>query len=135
MPAKVTLVIVEGANEGAERSFLERTTCLVGRHENCGIQIIEKVDPKWVSRYHCMLDINPPDIRIRDFGSRNGTFVNNQIIGKRNTLERQDGVEQYLPEIDLSDGDEIRIRKHGYSSFHSSRIRLFTVWGRDFGRA
>ncbi|KYC36281.1 hypothetical protein WA1_52005 [Scytonema hofmannii PCC 7110] len=35
------------------------------------------------SRYHCLLDINPPDIRVRDFGSRNGTYVNGKKIGQR----------------------------------------------------
>jgi pSer/pThr/pTyr-binding forkhead associated (FHA) protein len=36
-----------------------------------------------ISRYHCLLDINPPDIRIRDFDSLNGTYVNGECIGRR----------------------------------------------------
>ena len=34
-------------------------------------------------RRHCLLDINPPDIRVRDFGSLNGTYVNGTMIGQR----------------------------------------------------
>jgi hypothetical protein len=110
MPAKVILTVSEGDSAGDNFVFTERTTCLVGRHDSCGIRITEKDNPRRISRHHCLLDINPPDVRIRDFGSRNGTYVNGKLIGKRNTIERVDGVEQVLPEVDLKDGDEIRIR-------------------------
>src|SRR5262249_5557233 len=36
-----------------------------------------------VSRRHCLLDIDPPAVRVRDLGSRNGTFVNGRLIGQR----------------------------------------------------
>jgi pSer/pThr/pTyr-binding forkhead associated (FHA) protein len=36
-----------------------------------------------ISRYHCLLDINSPDIRVRDLGSLNGTIVNGKKIGQR----------------------------------------------------
>jgi len=34
-----------------------------------------------------LLDINPPDIRVRDFGSKNGTFVNGEKIGQREAYQ------------------------------------------------
>jgi serine/threonine protein kinase len=63
-----------------------------------------------VSRHHCLIDISPPDARIRDLGSRNGTFVNGEMIGRRQPGQapEEDALTGHL-EHDLSDGDEIRI--------------------------
>jgi hypothetical protein len=47
-------------------------------------------------------------MRIRDFGSLNGTFVNGQKIGQRKKHEQPGGS---FPEHDLKDGDEIRLGK------------------------
>jgi len=73
--------------------------------------LIETEEPRRISRHHCLLDINPPDVRIRDFGSRNGTYVNDKLIGRRNTAERMDADANNLPTVDLQNGDEIRIRE------------------------
>lgn len=57
-----------------------------------------------------MVEINPPDARIRDFGSLNGTFVNDQIIGSREKGESpEQGQKRKYPEVDLKDGDVIRV--------------------------
>ncbi len=57
-----------------------------------------------------MLDINPPDVRIRDFGSRNGTFVNGVKIGQRDPGQSAaQGRELSFQERDLEDGDEVRL--------------------------
>ena len=110
MPAKVVLSIVKGDEVGREFAYEQRTTCVVGRSRSANLRIEEQDAPKKISRHHCLLDINPPDIRIRDFGSRNGTFVNGELIGKRQTVEPVEGAENFLPEVKLYDGDEIRIR-------------------------
>jgi eukaryotic-like serine/threonine-protein kinase len=82
-PAKVILTITKGKLKGKQFPFDSRTICIIGRARNCNIQIPDDQYHSIISRYHCLLDINPPDIRIRDFGSRNGTDVNGQCIGKR----------------------------------------------------
>jgi eukaryotic-like serine/threonine-protein kinase len=69
MPAKVTLVVTEGKLAGEQFAFDSRTTCIIGRASDCNIQIPNDPAHQVISRYHCLLDINPPDIRIRDFGS------------------------------------------------------------------
>jgi serine/threonine-protein kinase len=57
-----------------------------------------------------LLDINPPDIRVRDFGSRNGTFVNSQKIGQRDQgMTPEQGASMVFPEFDLKEGDEIEL--------------------------
>src|SRR5262245_34074892 len=112
MAAKITLTVVHGTAPIQQYVFSERTTCIIGRDEECMPRIPNDADHRKVSRTHCLLDINPPDIRIRDFGSRNGTFVNGTKIGQRSKSETRDqGVQREFPEHDLKDGDEIRLDK------------------------
>ena len=111
MPAKVILKAAEGDIAGQEFVFSERTTCVVGRAKDCHPRLRSAKNPKKISRHHCLLDINPPDIRIRDFGSRNGTFVNDELIGKREKHQTaEEAAEQSFPEKDLKDGDKVRIQ-------------------------
>ena len=72
MPAKVTLTVTKGALHSREFVFAERTTCIIGRAPDCDPRIPDDVHHKRISRHHCLLDINPPDIRVRDFGSLRG---------------------------------------------------------------
>jgi eukaryotic-like serine/threonine-protein kinase len=110
MPAKVTLTITEGKLQGREFSFDSRSTCFIGRHPDCNIQIPNDSDHKMISRYHCFLDINPPDIRVRDLGSLHGTYVNRECIGKRESDQTaEEGRQLRLLERDLKDGDSIKL--------------------------
>ena len=85
--ATVTLALVNGRGERSEFVFDERSTCLIGRGEDCSPRLPNDEHHRSVSRHHCMLDINPPDVRIRDFGSRNGTYVNGVKIGQRDPAQ------------------------------------------------
>lgn len=110
MPAKVTLTVIHGKASEEEFVFAERTTCIIGRSSDCRPRIPNNVDHRAVSRHHCLLDINPPDVRVRDFGSLNGTRVNGKKIGQRQKGSTPDeGKSATLPEHDLQDGDEIRV--------------------------
>jgi len=112
MPAKVTLEVIQGKLQGQEFVFDEPTTCIIGRSEDCQPRIPNDEEHKQISRHHCLLDINPPDIRIRDFGSLNGTYVNGQMIGKREQgLTPEQAAQMQFPERDLKHGDEIRLLK------------------------
>ena len=109
MPA-ITLTITQGKSQGKQFTFEDRTICIIGRARNCNIQLPSDRHHATVSRYHCLLDINPPDIRIRDFGSRNGTNVNGKCIGKREKHHTSsEGAKLNLTEYDLHDGDEIKL--------------------------
>jgi eukaryotic-like serine/threonine-protein kinase len=81
MTAKVILTITQGINPGHEYVCDTRETYIVGRNEDCNLSLPNDEDHITISRYHCLLDVNPPAICIRDFGSMNGTFVNDQKIG------------------------------------------------------
>ncbi|GAB3985640.1 hypothetical protein GCM10029978_099020 [Actinoallomurus acanthiterrae] len=109
-PATVTLRVVKGRKEGTEHVFAERTTCVLGRAADCDPRLPDDEHHRTVSRHHCLLDINPPDARIRDFGSLNGTYVNGTKIGQRQAHQTPaEGMAESHPEHDLTDGDEIRI--------------------------
>jgi eukaryotic-like serine/threonine-protein kinase len=106
----VKLALVNGRGERSEFVFDERSTCLIGRGEDCSPRLPNDEHHRSVSRHHCMLDINPPDVRIRDFGSRNGTYVNGVKIGQRDPAQSAaQGRGLGLQERDLKDGDEVRL--------------------------
>jgi serine/threonine-protein kinase len=84
MPAKATLTILGGALDGTEFEFDKPNRCVIGRSEDCSVRLPNR---GWafqmVSRHHCQLEIDPPHMLVRDLGSRNGTYVNDRLIGQR----------------------------------------------------
>ena len=63
---------------------------LIGRAEDCQL----RPHSEMVSRHHCALIIEGDYAEVRDFGSKNGTFVNDQRV---------------LPARELKSGDVLRI--------------------------
>lgn len=112
VPAQVTLTVTKGRLKGQEFVFNSRTTCIIGRAKDCYPQLPDDADHNTISRYHCLLDINPPDIRVRDLGSLHGTYVNGEKIGQRQPQQTPEEAAQLkFPENDLKDGDEIKLGK------------------------
>ncbi len=110
MTSKITLTITEGNLKGQEFTFESRTTCIIGRAKDCYPKIPDDDKHRTISRYHCLLDINPPDIRVRDFGSKNGTFVNGEKIGQREAHQTpEQAAKIQFPEFDLQGGDEFTL--------------------------
>ncbi len=115
MRSVVELFVTEGALQGERFTFAERDTCLIGRGRDCAIRLPDDEHHKSVSRYHCLLDINPPAIRIRDFGSLNGTWINGRRIGRRREGQSvQEAVKDTFPEYDLAHGDVIRLGRTAF---------------------
>lgn len=111
MSARITLTAINGPLKGAMRVFTERQLCVVGRAPDCDFQLTLEDHPQFanVSRRHCQLDVEPPMIRVRDLGSRNGTWLNgNKLESDGGYLENDsDPVPgNYFP---MRDGDELRI--------------------------
>jgi eukaryotic-like serine/threonine-protein kinase len=110
MSAKVILTITQGINLGQQYICDSRETYIMGRHKECNLPLPDDENHRTISRYHCLLDINPPDIRIRDFGSLNGTLVNGKIIGKRAEGQTpEEGQQTQFPEYDLQNNDTIQL--------------------------
>jgi pSer/pThr/pTyr-binding forkhead associated (FHA) protein len=79
---KVKLTVTAGSLEGKEFVFERPARCLIGRASDCDI-LLPRNCLADASRRHCLLDVDPPEVRVRDLGSRNGTYVNGGLIGQR----------------------------------------------------
>ncbi len=110
MPDKIALVVTYGTLQGHSWMWESRDSCLLGRHSECGITLPNDEAHKTISRHHALLDISPPNVRIRDFGSLNGTFVNGEKIGARSRNQSpEEAAKHQFPERELQHGDEVRI--------------------------
>src|SRR5947209_18039251 len=87
---QVILIVIAGPHKGLQFSFDRHDTFLVGRSRHAHFQRPAK--DKYFSRIHFMMEVNPPECRLIDMGSHNGTYVN----GQRTLM------------ADLKDGDQIR---------------------------
>jgi len=65
------------AKNGAQKAFpLPSNVTVIGRRRNCDLRI--PLDS--VSRRHCQLSVENGSLKVRDLGSRNGTFLNGKRI-------------------------------------------------------
>jgi len=106
MSKEVIFKIIEGSLTGEEFAFEDDGLCLIGRSADCALQIPKAKDMR-ISRRHCLLILNPPNVRIRDLGSRNGTRVNDEYLDSATLSEEP---EKMTP-VDkiLKDGDVVSI--------------------------
>ncbi len=103
---KITLKVIQGSLTGKTYHFEERATCVIGRALDCNILLPDDQAHSTISRYHCLLDISPPELCIRDFGSLNGTYVNGEKIGQRDIACDLNKAKQMIyPEYDLQHND------------------------------
>jgi eukaryotic-like serine/threonine-protein kinase len=110
MAARVTLTVKEGLQRGRRFVLDKAGPAVIGRTEGCSVRLSGGLDYQLVSRRHCLLDIDPPEVRVRDLGSRNGSYVNGRLIGRRPGAEMPpDRTEVIDPGYPLSDGDELRL--------------------------
>src|SRR5438105_1486118 len=108
MPGRVSLEVVAGPIQGRQFAFDGHDTFLFGRSPECHAQLAP--DDATASRHHFLLEVNPPAARLRDLGSLNGTYVNGQKHGGRaRHLAPPEGAGQAWPEVELRDGDVIRV--------------------------
>src|SRR5947208_92563 len=78
------------AQRGQVFTFTDRDTFLVGRSRYAHFQLLDK--DKYFSRIHFLMEIDPPNCKLVDLRSRNGTFVNGERVQV----------------LDLKDGDRIQ---------------------------
>jgi pSer/pThr/pTyr-binding forkhead associated (FHA) protein len=127
MGPTITLIVTRGPLAGQKFVFTEETSCVIGRSRDCTIVLPQEVEHLDVSRHHCLLEIAPPILRIRDLGSLNGTFVNGRKIGQRITSRMNMDVNaSHHPAVVLSDGDEFQLGEH--TAF---RVCIFTPESED----
>ncbi|NJN75979.1 MAG: protein kinase [Synechococcaceae cyanobacterium RL_1_2] len=110
MTIKISLQFLNSSLRDQTYTYDERTMVLIGRNDDCDIKLPKIEEFSQISRHHCLLNINPPEIRIRDLGSKNGTYINDQKIGQRpKYLTPEEAKKLPYVETELRDNDTIRI--------------------------
>jgi diguanylate cyclase (GGDEF)-like protein len=111
------LVVIYGMELG-KKFNLESSSIIIGRSSKCDVQI----DQESVSRNHCKLINTGKSVIVRDLGSTNGTYVNDEPVD----------------EHVLRDGDLIKIGRTIFkfltggnieNAYHEEIYRLTTVDG------
>jgi serine/threonine-protein kinase len=82
MRSKVVIKITRGQGLGKSYEYTGHETLFIGRAEDCGIVLRDDT----VSRYHCMVEIQPPFVYFHDFGSLNGTYLNGKLKAEGRAL-------------------------------------------------
>lgn len=75
--AEVELQVVTGQHSGKKFLFTDQQTFVVGRARDAQLRVSN--DGR-ISRYQCRFAIHPPDCRVIDLDSTNGTFVNGSRV-------------------------------------------------------
>jgi pSer/pThr/pTyr-binding forkhead associated (FHA) protein len=86
---KLKLIVLAGSKEGLEIP-LKKDKFLIGRAKECAL----RAGSEAISRRHCAIIHREKGWTVRDLGSRNGTYVNDEKITK---------------EVPLNEGDQLRV--------------------------
>jgi hypothetical protein len=85
----ITLAVTRGPHKGKTFTFRGHDLFFMGRSKKAHFRLPSK--DMLVSRFHFMVEVNPPCCRLSDMDSRNGTYVNGRKV----------------KEADLKNGDQI----------------------------
>jgi pSer/pThr/pTyr-binding forkhead associated (FHA) protein len=105
MSTNIILTILTGHETGHAFVLTDRPVYSIGRSRSCALRLAE--DPT-VSRQHCLLEITGPHVTVRDLGSKNGTWVNGNLIGQRDLLDKDHTLLEMIP-CSLRSGDLLGI--------------------------
>jgi pSer/pThr/pTyr-binding forkhead associated (FHA) protein len=110
MGTTVTLTAQSGELAGKKFQFDGGRKIVIGRGEDCDLKLPAGVEFLYASRHHCVIRVSYQQTRVRDLGSRNGTWLNGMQIG-RPVAWHLSGLAAAMPfwEYDLHDGDELKV--------------------------
>jgi len=111
MTGKIILAHTNSSLAGRELELTQPGRYVLGRSGACDIQLPNTLEFLDISRQHCVLDVGPPLVRVRDLGSRNGTFLNGENIGTGAGSPEAQTVSLAAPRP-LVEGDELRVGHH-----------------------
>jgi len=96
---EVKLIVVHGKHAGREIPIL-LSKFFMGRAEDCQL----RVHNEQVSRHHCVVIIEEGYVAVRDFQSKNGTFVNGKRISDQTELKSGDRLQVGQIELEVRIG-------------------------------
>ena len=76
MAATVRLTVLTGPHQGNRYCFRKTADTIVGRASDCDVCVCGEARDLAISRRHCSLKFEPPNLIVNDIGSLNGTFIN-----------------------------------------------------------
>jgi len=79
MSGRITLTVQKGSLSGQTFIYTGEEKLTVGRKNSSSIQLPDNT----VSSKHCIIDIKPPSVVVRDCSSLNGTYINGVKIEQR----------------------------------------------------
>lgn len=119
---QVTLTFTKGDGAGQEIVCAEPTVLIFGRAKDCNPKFPQAGHER-VSRHHCLVEINPPDTRIRELGSLHGTYVNGQLLPGKRPPGTPPGPNHGGSEVDLADGARVHLSSQEQVAFE---VRIST---------
>jgi pSer/pThr/pTyr-binding forkhead associated (FHA) protein len=116
------LRVLSGPHAG-ETIEVRRGKLLIGREEDCHL----RPESEFVSRHHCVLLLDEYALRIRDLGSKNGTFVNGRRVGAGETILLHDdmiSIGEMIGQIDLAQAEAALARVDASSTETQREVAL-----------
>ena len=103
----VKLVVSKGKNAG-KQIRVARPKFFIGRAEDCHLRPLNEL----VSRHHCAIIVENGVVSVRDFGSKNGTYVNDDRITGDQVLTNGDRLRvcelEFEVQVDVGVGGEMK---------------------------
>ena len=102
----VKLKITSGPMSGKGFEFKDHDVFIFGRSPDCQCCL---PDDEYISRHHFLLEVNPPEARLKDLGSLNGTYINRKKFGGRDKSEQPEEAAKRTSYSDVENGDFIKV--------------------------
>jgi pSer/pThr/pTyr-binding forkhead associated (FHA) protein len=124
---ELTLKVMTGRNAG-QVVRVPVNKFLIGRSDDCHLRPHSDL----ISRHHCAILIDNGVVAVRDFNSRNGTFVNGEKVVGQTNLKTGDklSVGQLIFEVHASHGEPVQ-RRPKVKDVREAAARLATPAQRD----
>jgi len=112
------LIVIYGEDIG-RRVHVTTEPLIIGRSPQCEIQI----EQESISRNHCRVRFHEGEFRVRDLGSTNGTYINDDLVEDEGRLRHGDQLKAGRTILKFIVGDDIEVQ------YHEEIYRLMTTDG------
>jgi len=121
MPVKNIFTVEKGTLAGQSFTYKGEEILTLGRRRNCSIVFTDAT----VSGNHCILEISPQSVLVRDCDSTNGTFVNGKRICQLKS--ESSGDDKSKTAFSLKSGDLLGLGKNCQLRLEVKRIQCCSI--------